>query len=117
MILRNSYDFPARCRLCDVGHLPTIDTERSYDSDDFGGILYICSVCVGEMARMLGYTHPEKVADLEDELERTCERLDSQETENADLAAENATLKEAMNLAAPTAPAVKRGPGRPRKDA
>jgi len=116
MILRDNYSqAPGACRLCALNILPTIDTERDYDSDGFGGVLYVCASCAGTMAQMLGYIHPERAADLEDELERTCERLDSQETENADLAAKYETLKESIDVVAAATP--KRGPGRPRKDA
>jgi hypothetical protein len=111
VILRDNYSqVPGRCRLCTLSILPVIDTERDYDSDGFGGVLYICASCVGTMADMLGWSHPERIADLEDELARTSERLDEQETENADIAAQLETLKEAQTI-------VKRGPGRPRKTA
>lgn len=116
MLLRETYStFPGHCRLCTSSGTPVIDTERPYDSDGYGGALYVCYDCVTTMANLCGFVHPERHEDLEREHETTCQRLDEQETENADLAAQLETLKEAMNLAAPTAPAVKRGPGRPRK--
>lgn len=115
MILRDNYSqAPGRCRLCEMSYLPVFDTERDFDSDGFGGVLYVCHSCVGTMAGMLGWSHPERIEDLEAELNRTSERLDEQETENADLAAELQTLKDAINIAQTPAP-VKRGPGRPRK--
>jgi len=118
MILRNDYlTFPGHCRLCTLSAKPVVDTQRPYDSDGFGGSLYVCYDCVSTMANLCGFVHPERHDDLAREHDVTCQRLDEQETENADLAAQLLTLKEAMNLAAPTSPAVKRGPGRPRKAA
>lgn len=118
MIYRDNYSqFPGHCRLCTNSNLPVIDTERDYDSDGFGGVLYICFACGTTMAQMFGYIAPERLADLEDELERTCQRLDEQETENADLAAQLSTYQDLVKItgaAEPEAP-VKRGPGRPRK--
>jgi len=116
MILRDSYSqAPGCCRLCNLHILPVIDTERDFDSDGFGGVLYVCASCIGTMAGKLGWSDPSRIDDLEDELARTAERLDEQETENADLAARLATVTEAISIrdAAP----VKRAPGRPRKDA
>lgn len=114
MILRDSFSQPpGHCRLCQSCVLPVVDTFRDYDSDGYGGSLYICLNCVRTMADLIGFVSPERLADLEDELERTCQRLDEQETENADLAAQNETLREAVAIVTPTT--AKRGPGRPRK--
>lgn len=113
MIVREQYVFPSHCRLCTGSTRPLIDTERDYDSDGYGGNLYICHTCVGEMARLFGFSHPERVDDLEVQVDEANARLDAQETENADLAAELAVLKEAISTAANPAP--KRAPGRPRK--
>lgn len=115
MILRDSYSqAPGRCRLCESCVVPTIDTNRTFDSDGYGGTLYICLNCARNMADLIGFVAPERLADLEDELERTCQRLDDQETENADLAAQLEILRETVKIVTPEAP-VKRGPGRPRK--
>ena len=111
MIVRENYVFPGHCRLCTGSTRPLIDTEREYDSDGYGGALYVCHTCVSEMARLLGFSNPERVLGLEEELDRTQDELDAQQTENADMAAELATLKEAVALASTP----KRGPGRPRK--
>jgi hypothetical protein len=117
VILRDNYSqAPGACRLCSLSILPTFDTERDYDSDGFGGVMYICASCAGTMADMLGWAHPDRVLDMTEELNRTAERLDEQETENADLAAKLATMVEAHGIATAATP-VKRGPGRPRKDA
>lgn len=113
MLLRDSYaHVPGRCKLCTGSALPTVDTERDFDSDGYGGVLYICVQCVGEMAHMMGWAHPERIDDLTEELNRTAGLLDEQETENADLAAQLETLKEALTI---TKEPAKRGPGRPRK--
>lgn len=114
MIVRDNYVFPGHCRICTLSNLPIIDTERDYDSDGYGGAMYICYTCISDMAQQFDFIHPERHEDTLTELNRVSERLDEQETENADLAAQLLTLKEAMNLATPEAP-VKRGPGRPRK--
>lgn len=114
MQLLNSYSQPpGHCRLCTSAVTPVIDTQRDYDSDGLGGCLYVCFNCASNMAQLLGWCSPERLADLEDELERTCERLDTQETENADLAAQLETVREAITIVTPATP--KRGPGRPRK--
>lgn len=115
MILRDSYSGGGlgHCRLCQSCVLPVVDTLRDYDSDGYGGSLFICFNCGTHLAQLFGFVSPERLADLEDELERTCQRLDEQETENADLAAELETLRGAIQLVTPTT--AKRGPGRPRK--
>lgn len=117
MIFRDNYsNFPGHCRLCTLSNLPVVDTEREYDSDGYGGVLYICHTCGTEIARLFGWVHPERIEDLEAELERTAERLDAQETENADLAAQVESFNELVKIVTPEEP-VKRGPGRPRKTA
>lgn len=115
MILRDSHSqAPGHCRLCQSAVTPVLDTGCDYDSDGFGGVLYICLNCGREIAQKFGFVAPERLADLEDELNRTLERLDEQETENANLAAEIATVKETVKIVTAEAP-VKRSPGRPRK--
>lgn len=115
MFLRDSYsNFPGHCALCTSAVVPVIDTSRDWETDGGIGSLYICSNCARNIAGLIGFIAPERLADLEDELERTCVRLDEQETENADLAAENETLRETVKLVTPSS-TPKRGPGRPRK--
>lgn len=113
MLIRDSYSGPGHCRLCQSCVLPVVDTLRDYDSDGYGGTLYICFNCGITIAQLFGFVSPERLADLEDELERTSVRLDDQETENADLAAENEHLREAVKLVTPAT--AKRPVGRPRK--
>lgn len=114
MFLRESYSqFPGHCALCESAVVPVVDTNREWDTPGGVGTLYICRNCGTNMAQLFGYVAPERLTDLEDELERTCQRLDDQETENADLAAENENLRETVRLVTPTT--AKRGPGRPRK--
>lgn len=115
MIFRDHYSqFPGRCALCESNALPVIDTNRDWETQGGVGVLYICFNCGSNMAQLFGFVAPERLADIEDELERTCQRLDEQETENADLAAQLETVKEALTIVTPGTPA-KRGPGRPRK--
>lgn len=115
MILRDSHsNFPGHCALCTSAVVPVVDTLRDWETDGGIGTLYICRNCGTTLAQLFDFVAPERIQDLEDELERTCQRLDDQETENADLAAENETLRETIKLVTP-ATAVKRGPGRPRK--
>lgn len=118
MLLRTSHDnFPGHCRLCTSAVVPVVDTLRDYDSDGGGGALKICANCVGTIAGLMGYLHPSAQEDYEQRIEVLDQRLDLLETEAADLAAENETLKEAFKTLQPSDAPVKRGPGRPRKAA
>lgn len=118
MLLLTSYvQAPGHCRLCQSAVTPLIDTQRDYDSDGFGGALYICQNCVGTMAGLMGWVHPSAKTEFEQVIADQSELVDRLEVETADLAAELATIKETIQLLAPSETPQKRGPGRPRKTA
>lgn len=117
LLLTSHVNAPGHCRLCQSAVVPVVDTQRDYDSDGIGGgggALKICANCVGTMASLMGWVHPSAKEDFEERIERLEAELDGIQTEAADLAAENETLKAAFAVVGPDAPA-KRGPGRPRK--
>lgn len=117
MQLLTSYvNAPGHCRLCQSCVTPVVDTQRDYDSDGFGGVLYICQNCVGTLASLMGWVHPSSKIDYENDIADRNELIDRLEVESADMAAELATLKDTFAiLSTPAAAPVKRGPGRPRK--
>lgn len=51
---------PGCCRLCKDAKTPVVDTLQDIDNEGYEGRLYICAVCCGHLADMVGWVSPEK---------------------------------------------------------
>lgn len=78
--LRDQYDrTPGHCRLCRSAETPVIDTGNAYDSDGFGGALYVCFNCGTEIAQIVGFISPILYEKQVEELTKTVALLNKEE--------------------------------------
>jgi hypothetical protein len=92
-VLDQPYAAPSKCAFCGLGHsqdgkVSFIDTTLDLD---FYGVVYICSTCLTEIAASLDYVSPQYWKTLK-------ESYDQIYDENDRLAAENAGLRDAVNI-------------------
>lgn len=92
-VLDQPYSAPSKCAFCSLGHnqngtVNFIDTTLDFD---FYGVVYICSNCLTEIAKSLGYIAPEEYTQLRESYHQVYD-------ENDRLAAENGGLRDAVNI-------------------
>lgn len=81
-LIENYLQPPGHCRLCLGAEVPIVDTGRNYDSDGFGGILYVCVNCATEMAQMFGWVPPEIHSQFVTQVDALIDHVNDIETQN-----------------------------------
>jgi hypothetical protein len=92
-VLDQPYALPSKCAFCSLGHnqdgkVSFIDTTLDLD---FYGVVYICSNCLTEIAKSLGFIPPEG-------WQKIVEDSTNSLIENDRLRAENNGLRDAVNI-------------------
>lgn len=92
-VLNQPYALPSKCAFCSLGHnqdgkVSFIDTTLDLD---FYGVVYICSNCLTEIAKSLGFIPPEG-------WQKIVEDSTNSLIENDRLRAENNGLRDAVNI-------------------
>ena len=92
-VLNQPYALPSKCAFCSLGHnqdgkVSFIDTTLDLD---FYGVVYICSTCLTEIAKSLGYISESEWGVLKYSYYQIHD-------ENDRLAAENVGLRDAVNI-------------------
>lgn len=92
-LLDQPYALPSKCAFCSLGHnqdgkVSFIDTTLDLD---FYGVVYICSNCLTEISKSLGYIPPKDYMELRQSYQDIYD-------ENDRLVAENSGLRDAVNI-------------------